>query len=287
MLKYLFNTFHYLEQLHLGVIKWSKHQEMVFHDHDFSEIAIVLNTENSYHWVEGKSYKLQVGDVLLLHPGVTHAYQNTENLVIFNIIFNPLKMSFPTLDSDSLPYFRHITIPSSANNLPFEKPITTLKDEQLKKCEKLVEELKFELDNKLHGQYIVAISLFLQIITLIARTCPDSFDSNWQNRAEGALHYLNTHFNEEVNISQLAKISCLSERSLFIYFQELTGLTPMAYRKTKQLEQAEYLLTSSNVTLGDIAKMCGFYDSNHLGREFKIKYGISPGKYRKINNKYF
>ena len=84
-----------------------------------------------------------------------------------------------------------------------------------------------------------------------------------------------------------AKISCLSERSLFIYFQELTGLTPMAYRKTKQLEQAEYLLTSSNVTLGDIAKMCGFYDSNHLGREFKIKYGISPGKYRKINNKYF
>lgn len=286
MEKYLFENFLHLDRLRLGVryMRRRKNMEMFFHDHDFSELVIILQSENSKHWVDDRKCSIRRGDVLLIHPGVSHAYQNTGMLKLVNVLFNTRQMSLPTLDAGNLSIFQQIT---SSRNDAFnvcEMPIVNLNEKALKHVLDIIKELNYELKHDLAGKNLIAFSLFLQLITCISRFGKKISSDTSGNNVEKALNYLNLHFNEKISIKQLAKMSYLSERSLYLRFRELTGFSPMEYRKKKQLEYAEYLLRSSSASLHEIAEKCGFCDSNHLGREFSRTFNISPAKFRRMQN---
>jgi AraC-like DNA-binding protein len=50
--------------------------------------------------------------------------------------------------------------------------------------------------------------------------------------------------------------------------------------KTKCRFAREWL-KSSDLSISDIAQLCGFSDSSHMGRVFKRWQGVSPSEYRR------
>lgn len=55
----------------------------------------------------------------------------------------------------------------------------------------------------------------------------------------------------------------------------------MRYLMELRMRHACELLEKTDLPIYEIASSCGFYDSNHLIKLYKAKFGISPAKNRK------
>ena len=86
-------------------ISAGKHHARSFHDHFHSELVIILSGTGE-HLLNGENASVSAGDVLLIHPGVIHAYDKTSDLALVNIIYDARQLYLPVLDGYSLPLFR-------------------------------------------------------------------------------------------------------------------------------------------------------------------------------------
>ena len=71
---------------------------------------------------------------------------------------------------------------------------------------------------------------------------------------------------------------------MFVYkrkFQKTFGCTPHFWANEQKLSKAALLLDTSNYSITDICFICGFSSLSTFHAQFRKKYGISPGIYRK------
>jgi AraC-like DNA-binding protein len=83
------------------------------------------------------------------------------------------------------------------------------------------------------------------------------------------------------DLSALACDAGLSRFQLIRAFIRHTGLTPHAYR----LQQRAYLsrrLLIQGLSPAEVAAACGYVDQSHMHREFRRRFGLTPGAYRAI-----
>jgi len=275
------NALH-LENLCLGAkhIGRGLHTSNRFHDHIYSELALILHADGAVHWAEGRSCVLRRGDVILMHPGNVHGYENAESLEIFNLVYEAGKLPLPILDGGEMPLFNMIIIPKLDCRESPEQPLLSLPEETLERVSGLAFELLGELECGEHGKYLRAYSLFLNLLTLICRTEDIPASKTRFGSITHALNHLNTHFRETPDIDFLARTANMSRRGFFRHFRELTGMSPLQYRHNRCLAEAKRLLLNTDKTLSEIAYECGFYDSNHFARLFKAANSISPGRWR-------
>jgi AraC-like DNA-binding protein len=72
----------------------------------------------------------------------------------------------------------------------------------------------------------------------------------------------------------------MSLSSLHRKVKALTGETPARLIWNMRLKKAAALLTSSTRRITEIAFEVGYSNSNHFGRQFKQRYGMTPREYR-------
>ena len=53
-----------------------------------------------------------------------------------------------------------------------------------------------------------------------------------------------------------------------------------------RIEHAKYILTTTDLTLEQIAEICGYSNEVHFYRQFKQITGLTPSKYRKKESTY-
>jgi AraC-like DNA-binding protein len=82
-------------------------------------------------------------------------------------------------------------------------------------------------------------------------------------------------------VADLADLSGLSRTSFAVHFQELTGVSPLAYLTRIRMLNAVDLLERSNDTLEAIAVQVGYGSEAAFSTAFKREMGVSPGAYRK------
>lgn len=96
------------------------------------------------------------------------------------------------------------------------------------------------------------------------------------------LSYIETHYEEPVSISEVAHICHYSDSHFMKFFKNCMGISFGQYINEYRLQIAAQLLKESDETILSIASSCGFDSLSYFNRSFKKKYGLSPGKYRKI-----
>jgi len=80
---------------------------------------------------------------------------------------------------------------------------------------------------------------------------------------------------ENINISKLSEVACLSESRLSHLFKEHIGCSVHQYILWKKIEEA-IKLSQKGATLTECAHFSGFVDSSHFNRTFKNMFGIYP-----------
>ncbi|MEM6885530.1 MAG: helix-turn-helix domain-containing protein [Verrucomicrobiota bacterium] len=111
----------------------------------------------------------------------------------------------------------------------------------------------------------------------------DRSDNAWQpyRRMNAALDYINQHYSEPIEVSELAQVAGLSLSQFERRFRTVFEQTPARFLIRYRLTRASQMLVHSDSTLSHIAHEVGFYDHSHFSREFQKLFGMAPGKYRK------
>lgn len=282
MHRYSFDFFNHADNFHLTVKRMhlGQNNNLNFHDHSFSEIVVVLRAGSARHHCSGQACQLHDGDVMIIHPGTVHAYENTGKMELFNLMYEPALLPLPLLDGAALAIFHLITDAGYKNFSP-HLPVLNLPPDELHRCADMIRQIEEEIKSDLPGNRLAAFGLFLHLIVRIAR-CGDRLEAcSMDASTVPALHFLNLHYREKISIEQLAKLCNMSRASFFTRFRKMTGYSPLAYQQEKRLEAAEKLLRTTKRDLGEIADHCGFSDSNYFSKLFSRKFGISPGKFRR------
>ena len=97
-----------------------------------------------------------------------------------------------------------------------------------------------------------------------------------RNMVNGAIKYINEHYDKPLFTSALAEKVHLSEGYFCRVFKEVTGKSAMDYLNHVRIDKAEKMLKKTCMTITEIAFCCGFEDANYFSRTFKKIKGETP-----------
>lgn len=260
----------YLNTTHkLFYIKDLPKQDIPLHYHDFHKILLFFSGNVSY-FIEGRTYKLQPGDIVLVPSGTIHKpVVNTdsryERIIIYlsNEYFSnellPLQNCFSTQSTNESSILR-----TSQRKNPF-LPVNALKHSFTEK-----DSYQSIIQNSLLTQLLVYINRFL------AKHQPQADMISTSNETILAiLQYINNHLTENLSVDCIAAAFYLNRSYIMHLFKAETGDTLNHYITNKRLFQAQMMM-SSGKSLTDICYACGFSSYSAFYRSYKAKYGVSP-----------
>ena len=92
-------------------------------------------------------------------------------------------------------------------------------------------------------------------------------------------NYVNTYYNNECDVSDIAKALNLERHYLSRMFKQKTGTTLKSFITQKRMEEAKRLLTEGN-SVSYSAVMSGYKDQFLFSKAFKKLYGVSPNEWK-------
>ncbi|MGI6576448.1 MAG: helix-turn-helix domain-containing protein [Eubacteriales bacterium] len=94
------------------------------------------------------------------------------------------------------------------------------------------------------------------------------------------MSYIQENF-RDITVEKLCEKYKYSKRQIFRLIKRYAGTTLGKLQKDLRMKHAARLLTSSGLTVEQIAADCGYKSANHFYSVFKETYGFTPLEYRK------
>jgi transcriptional regulator GlxA family with amidase domain len=86
----------------------------------------------------------------------------------------------------------------------------------------------------------------------------------------------------DLSVNQLALHCNMSERNFARRFEQVFHSTPAKYVTDLRLETAKSLLTETGLTVGQIAKQCGYSNDDIFRKNFSNKFMLTPSEFRTL-----
>ena len=92
--------------------------------------------------------------------------------------------------------------------------------------------------------------------------------------------YLDAHPEEQLTLEKLARLAGFSPKYFCRSFRAVVHRSPIDYLNFYRVECASALLSSSDLTVAEVAYQCGFNDSSFFIKQFRRYKGTTPRQYR-------
>ena len=99
-------------------------------------------------------------------------------------------------------------------------------------------------------------------------------------RIEKAFEYMNQNFDKSITLTEVAKLSSMSEVSFSRFFKQRTGNTFIDSLNEIRLGHASRMLIETTQNISEVAYDCGFNNISNFNRIFKKKKGCTPKEFR-------
>jgi len=270
-------------QIPLDLRRIHRHPSTGMHSHDFSELVVVLRG-TGIHVAPTGEYPIGAGDAFVLHGEQAHAYLNTEDLDLVNILFSLEELGLPGADISALPGF-HVLFtlePKYRRRDRFESRLR-LSPENLRHIAGLIDRLEAELERRDPGWAFTATAYFMLIVADLCRFYSHVEDPAAQPllRLGRVISHLERHYADPVTLDDLARVGRMSRRTLTRVFRNAFACSPIDYLVRLRVRHAMDLLQDADLSITEVAFQVGFRDSNHFSRQFRAVAGTSPREYRR------
>jgi YesN/AraC family two-component response regulator len=215
-----------------------------------------------------KVYALEEGDILVNAPGEYPLQINnmTPNFQAIAIVYEKLHIDGYTKGS--------LVADELISILHFQK--------QFKLYESFFTGLLEEYSHQSLGFDEMSSSLLLALVIKIHRNANlQSEPQAYSSIVKDVRVYIESNFNQELTLSELASYVYVSPYHLAHVFKEEVGMAPIQYLIQCRIDHAIKLLQNTELSVKDVALAVGYPNANYFNLLFKKVAGESPGKYRK------
>lgn len=244
--------------------------------------------------IDGEEYPLRPNTLIAITPWkITDMVEVTETLQFIKVIYD-----YAYLNS----VFKSVTGAGDASAEPLRfltvEPVAYLDSIQAEYVDGIMENLKAELGvestrvkppDKPFSQ-LYTINKLIELVIVYRRYIMShrgELDTGHEAsvKEQSILSYLYAHSAEKLTLSQVAEAFFLSESALSKQISSMTGTSFSKLLSSIRVEKASDYLIYTDLTLDEIAKLCGFVDASHVSKHFAQRVGITPMQYRKIYSK--
>lgn len=101
-----------------------------------------------------------------------------------------------------------------------------------------------------------------------------------EQRLSKSLTHIHLHYSEKIKIEDLARLENISVSRYNEIFKNIIGIPPLKYIINLRLQNACSLLSTTNMSVGQIAESVGFSEAHFFSKLFKKHIGCPPSKYK-------
>jgi AraC-like DNA-binding protein len=280
------------------------------HTHDFCELIFVKNGLCE-HIFKDTRVTLMSNDALLVMPNQAHEFIFSESIDIYNCQFylDELQgvfidivnsLSFPNLRSTAFEFSN----PDTLLTLPMTIPVPADQPEtsryaplnmqgiihtsytQALYLEGLFEKIITEQTDRLLRYSYVVKNCLEEVLIVIERIMASQFQydqdipQKHKTIIENVLAYVDTHYQEPLNFSDIAAAQNLSPNYFRKIFKTYTGTSPVDHlNRIRVLKALELLRDHKRLSSSGAAEQVGILDANYFTRLFKKYIGFPPSHF--------
>ena len=148
--------------------------------------------------------------------------------------------------------------------------------------QKYFDKLLADLEKKEEQYRIYTHAGLYAILTLLCRNYAEKNGSYMATGAgksymvKQAIEYINIHFAEPISLESVAKQIGFSKYYFCHEFKNVTGHTVSSYINFLRCRYAKELLSTTDYSVGKIAKQCGYNEQAYFSKVYKQCIGVSP-----------
>lgn len=236
------------------------------HWHDYFECEILFSGRANHRFNE-EEYEIKPGDAYVLSYEDTHSIRILEDLHIFAIRFR----------EDLLPpeTVRLLTEKSGNCHCRFEPQTLTYLESRLNhlRC----------LDQNCFFYKQMMTMLLGEIILLVLEQCPGIKGNSLPSLVQKTISYTRQHFQEPLTLAVAARMYSVTPKYLGTLFKETTHVSFHDFLNNTRLRHACHLLTTTDLSVKEIAFSAGYASVEYFLDVFKRRMGTTPTIYRTRN----
>lgn len=254
--------------------------QMPFHWHQEWEILRVL--DGSFQiYLDEEEYCAQAGDILLIRGGTLHGGVPSGCVYeCFVFDFYGLFRSMDMVKGYLRPFYRQLQLPQIYFPAETEGAVHGI-----------VQELMTVFREGQACPELDTVACLCRLFSWLLKSGrfsanPEAADSGIHriDQIKTVLEYIEANFSTGLSLEKLAQVVGMNPKYFCRVFSQLTHQSPMDYVNFYRIEQAAFLLSSTDLPITSVAMECGFWESSYFTKVFKKYKGITPKRYRQSAN---
>ena len=254
---------------YISISKYEGDWHSLPHTHQFTELFYVPHGEGVFY-IETEKVPVKTDDLIIINPNVEHTEKTFPNNPMEYIVFGVERLAFSFTEQDQA-YGRGYSFYSYGSD----------KNQFINFAQLMMHEFQ----DKKPGFEKVCHGLLEVLLVYISRKQKLSVisESSFQLSKECAIakRYIDTNYAQDITLDSLAEITHINKFYLAHSFTECIGQSPISYLTERRLAACKELLSSSNLSVTQIATSAGFSSQSYFSQIFNKKVGMSPRQYRK------
>lgn len=252
------------EFLYISFSRYEKDWVSILHSHSNAELMYITKGYGELIMLD-QSYELKPNSFVLIPPHKMHTEQSSAKEPLEYYVLGVANIDFKTDDEET---FCPI-LEADANTEELKTLfIGIYREMQMKK-------VSYRM---MINSYILRIAVILTRRKKINVGLEESMDL----RPDLAIvkSYIEANYADKISLEKLAEISNMSKFHLVREFSKALGSTPMDYLQCRRVDIAKTLLSSTGMSISEVASSVGYSSSSYFTQRFKLTQGITPMAFR-------
>lgn len=260
----------------------SEKSSVALHSHRYYEFVYVASG-SAEHICNDTRYTLIPGNYFIVPPYVNHGYApiNNEKFCIYNVCFTPniIDKSF-SIDTPISEMLEHPLVGLNVKNKDFSSldKVFFCNDSSMLFT---VGTAMTEYAHKSAEYSKVLQHIVCMILVMLSRNLSSTTDEDKENNFVSEIKdYINENFSSNVELGTICKKLGYNSHYVGNTFKKQTGLTFTEYLHKVRIKRACFLLTSTTMSIAQVANEIGYQNVTYFYRVFKAKMGVDPKTFR-------
>lgn len=261
--------------------------EVPLHWHEEAELIVIKKGKGKVV-VDLRPYEVEAGEIVFVLPGQLHSIcqRGVDAMEYENILFREELLEGAGVDLCSS-RFLHPLFAGWVDFSPHIGKACSYFDEVadcIEKIDALCSSRPFGYQMAVKG---LLFQMLFQVIThhtVESESRPDQKKA--LEKVKLVLTYVHENYSRAITIEEIAGVCHYSKSHFMKFFKEAMGVGFVRYLNDYRLGIASQSLLLESEGILEVAGSCGFENLSYFNRVFKRKYGMSPGQFRKLHNKF-